>query len=47
MTMDELERLAILETLRASGGNRTKAAETLAISLRTLQRKLKQYQINA
>ena len=46
MTMDDLERLAILETLRASGGNRTKAAETLAISLRTLQRKLKEYQVN-
>jgi DNA-binding NtrC family response regulator len=47
MTMDELERIAILETLRATGGNRTKAAETLAISLRTLQRKLKQYQIRS
>jgi len=46
MTMEELERLAILETLKASGGNRTKAAETLAISLRTLQRKLKEYQVN-
>jgi DNA-binding NtrC family response regulator len=46
MTMDELERLAIVETLESTGGNRTKAAETLAISLRTLQRKLKEYQIN-
>jgi two-component system response regulator HydG len=45
-TMNELERHAILETLRSTGGNRTKAAETLAISLRTLQRKLKEYQIN-
>jgi DNA-binding NtrC family response regulator len=45
-TMEELERLAILETLKSTGGNRTKAAEMLAISLRTLQRKLKEYQIN-
>jgi DNA-binding NtrC family response regulator len=46
MPMDELERLAILETLKSTSGNRTKAAETLGISLRTLQRKLKEYQIN-
>ena len=44
MRMDELERLAILETLEAVGGNRTKAAGMLGLSLRTLQRKLKQYE---
>ena len=45
MTMDELERAAILETLRTVSGNRTKTAGILGISLRTLQRKLKQYDI--
>jgi DNA-binding NtrC family response regulator len=47
MTMDELERQAIEATLRVTGGNRTKAAEQLGISLRTLQRKLKEYQREA
>ncbi len=45
MTMDELERLAMLETLRNALGNRTKAAGMLGISLRTLQRKIKQYRL--
>ncbi len=45
MRMDDLERGAILATLRANSGNRTKTAEVLAISLRTLQRKLKEYQV--
>jgi len=45
MTMEELERQAILATLKSTGGNRTRAAEQLGISLRTLQRKLKEYQV--
>jgi DNA-binding NtrC family response regulator len=43
LTMDEIERRAILDTLRQTGGNRTQAAEMLGIGLRTLQRKLKEY----
>jgi DNA-binding NtrC family response regulator len=43
VTMDEIERRAILQALEATGGNRTKAAEMLGIGLRTLQRKLKEY----
>jgi DNA-binding NtrC family response regulator len=43
MTMDEIERRAILEALERTGGNRTQAAELLGIGLRTLQRKLKEY----
>ena len=43
MTMDEIERRAILQALQTTGGNRTKAAEMLGIGLRTLQRKLKEY----
>ena len=43
LTMDEIERRAILGALERTGGNRTQAAEVLGIGLRTLQRKLKEY----
>jgi DNA-binding NtrC family response regulator len=42
-TMEEIERQAILETLARTGGRRAEAAQLLAIGLRTLQRKLKEY----
>jgi DNA-binding NtrC family response regulator len=42
-TMEEIEREAILGALAETGGNRTRAAELLGIGLRTLQRKLKEY----
>jgi DNA-binding NtrC family response regulator len=42
-TMSEIERRAILETLERTGGRRAEAAKLLAIGLRTLQRKLKEY----
>jgi DNA-binding NtrC family response regulator len=45
MTMDEIERRAILDALQKTGGNRTQAAEMLGIGLRTLQRKLKEYRL--
>jgi DNA-binding NtrC family response regulator len=45
MTMDEIERRAILDALEKTGGNRTQAAEMLGIGLRTLQRKLKEYRL--
>jgi len=41
--MEEIEREAILRALEETGGNRTRAAELLGIGLRTLQRKLKEY----
>ncbi len=44
LTMDELERLAITKALDSCQGNRTHAAERLGISVRTLQRKLRQYE---
>ncbi len=44
VTMDELEREAIYQTLDRLDGNKTRAAETLGIGLRTLQRKLKDYE---
>jgi two-component system response regulator HydG len=43
MTLEEMERAAILQTLDRLGGARNETAERLGISVRTLQRKLKQY----
>ncbi len=40
----DIERQAIEEALRRSGGNRTQAARQLGISLRTLQYRLKEYE---
>ena len=45
LTMEEIERRAILQALERTGGNRTQAAEMLGIGLRTLQRKLKDYKL--
>jgi DNA-binding NtrC family response regulator len=45
LTMDELEKLAITKALDACQGNRTHAAQRLDISVRTLQRKLAQYDL--
>jgi DNA-binding NtrC family response regulator len=45
LTMEEIERRAILDALEKTGGNRTQAAEMLGIGLRTLQRKLKEYRL--
>jgi DNA-binding NtrC family response regulator len=42
-TMAELERYAILETLKSTGGSTSKAAEVLAISARTIQYRLHEY----
>jgi DNA-binding NtrC family response regulator len=42
-TVDEGERLLILRTLEATGQNKTRAAEILGISLKTLHNKLKEY----
>lgn len=44
MTMEALEREAIYQALARVNGNKTRAAEALGIGLRTLQRKLKDYQ---
>jgi DNA-binding NtrC family response regulator len=42
-TVDEAERMLILKTLEATGQNKTRAAEILAVSLKTLHNKLKEY----
>jgi two-component system response regulator HydG len=44
-SLDEIDRLFILETLRVSGGNREEAARMLGIGERTLYRKLKEYKV--
>ncbi|MGB9604768.1 MAG: sigma 54-interacting transcriptional regulator, partial [Bryobacteraceae bacterium] len=41
----EIEKEAILQALRRNAGNRTKTAQELGISLRTLQYRLKEYGI--
>jgi transcriptional regulator with PAS, ATPase and Fis domain len=41
MTLEDLEQAAIDQALRRFDGNRTRAAKSLGISVRTLQRKLK------
>jgi DNA-binding NtrC family response regulator len=43
MTLDQLERRYILETLDRTGDDKTRAAELLGIDLSTLYRKLKRY----
>jgi DNA-binding NtrC family response regulator len=47
MTMSELERAAIVATLKSVDGNRRLASERLGIGERTLYRKLKDYEIDA
>jgi DNA-binding NtrC family response regulator len=42
-TVDEAERLLILRTLEATAQNKTRAAEILGVSLKTLHNKLKEY----
>lgn len=41
--MGEAERLLILKTLESTNNNKTRAAEILGISLKTLHNKLKEY----
>jgi two-component system response regulator AtoC len=43
LTVSEMEKRLILETLKATGNNRTKAADLLGISIRTLRNKLAEY----
>lgn len=42
-TLEDLEKQAIAQALKACGGNRTRAAEQLGISRRTLHRKISEY----
>ena len=42
--LEDVERLVILKTLEANAFNRTHTAKTLRIGIRTLQRKLRDYE---
>ena len=45
MTVEEAERQLIMQALKETGGNRTKAADKIGMSRRTLHRKLKRYRL--
>ena len=45
MTMSEIEQEAIRRALQHTGGNRTQVAEILQIGRRTLQRKIKEFDL--
>lgn len=45
LTLEEMEKKLIIETLRRTGGNRTKTAKILNISVRTIRNKLKKYNL--
>lgn len=45
MTLQELEKQLIIETLEKNNNNRTKAAAKLGISVRTLRNKLQEYRL--
>jgi len=46
MTMEEIERESIRQALKATGGRRVDAAKMLGVSVRTLQRKIKQFELD-
>ncbi len=46
LSMNDMEKLHIINTLKMTGGNREKAAKVLGIGARTLYRKLKEYGLN-
>jgi two-component system response regulator FlrC len=43
VTVHDMEKALILETLRTTNNNRTEAAKLLGISIRTLRNKLHEY----
>jgi two-component system response regulator FlrC len=46
VTVADMERKLILRTLDSMGGNRTKAADALGVSIRTLRNKLNEYKVS-
>lgn len=45
LSLNQLEKQAIIETLAKTGNNREKAAKILGIGERTLYRKIKEYNL--
>ncbi len=45
LTMEQMERIHIANTLKLTGGNREKTAKMLGIGARTLYRKLREYEL--
>jgi len=43
MTLREMERILLQRTLQATGGNRTRAANMLGVSLRTVRNKIREF----
>jgi len=47
VTLQEMERQLLAKTLEATGGNRTRAAELMGVSLRTVRNKIREYGLPA
>jgi DNA-binding NtrC family response regulator len=47
VTLQNMERQLLAKTLEATGGNRTRAAELLGVSLRTVRNKIREYGLPA
>jgi DNA-binding NtrC family response regulator len=47
LTLRDMERKLLEKTLEATGGNRTKAAELMGVSLRTVRNKIREYGLPA
>jgi len=45
ITMDQLEKVAIIQALKTHGGSKAKASKALDIGLKTLYRKIEKYEI--
>jgi DNA-binding NtrC family response regulator len=45
MKLEDMEREAIRRTLEATGGHRAETAKRLGLSVRSLQRKIKQFEL--
>lgn len=45
MTLESLEKAIILKTLIDNNHNRTKAAKALGLGIRTIQRRIRQYDL--
>jgi transcriptional regulator of acetoin/glycerol metabolism len=45
-TLEEIEKAAIMKTLKAQGGNKSVAARVLGIAYSTLYEKIKKYELS-